>query len=412
MEVRKTEVVYMEEMRSIFGHLFKLIIYKPESASKHHPWRGLDLGKLSSFPATPAGLQAIRDFIEETAVRISRDAYKGGWLRVTPHFSRDEEKKGVKCSLLCDCYRHTHRIKGTITRAEAKKLREGFGIYSPIPVDEQRESDFWISKSNLHQVGQDYFVPAWMVDNALEEFRAHSKRGWNCVHRFPAVRAVWPPDMKEAWVKAHLDQLPMEEELLQAVAAREEKQAQQEAEFKRAAVEVEIARAAELQRKEEAAKKELAAKVKKWEKEGRECQKGVSIRFEEWELVSSYKWGWVTKTLHGVNLYFTSTKVDIIHDGACFRKSRRDIEIIPSPIEEVRKTGEQSAPYGLKADGTPRKVAPGPGRPRKFTEEEARHRDAEARALWKELNREKMEEYRRRYREKKKGAEVTKTDKP
>ena len=77
---------------------------------------------------------------------------------------------------------------------------------------------------------------------------------------------------------------------------------------------------------------------------------------------------------------------------------------------EVRKTDVPAFPHGFKADGTPRKVAPGPGRPRKFTEEEARHRDAEARALWKELNREKMEEYRRRYREKKKGAEVIKKD--
>jgi hypothetical protein len=77
----------MEEVRDILGHLFKLNISKPKSASKHHPWRGLDLGKLSSFPATPAGLQALRDCIMETADKISREAGKGGWLRVTPHFS-------------------------------------------------------------------------------------------------------------------------------------------------------------------------------------------------------------------------------------------------------------------------------------------------------------------------------------
>jgi hypothetical protein len=152
----------MEEMQGILGHLFKLKISKPKSASKYHPWYGFDLGKFSAFPATPAGLQALRDYIMETADKIGRDAFKGGWLRVTPHFSRDEEKKGVKCSILCDCYRHTQRRGGTITRAEATKIRRE-DLAAGKPADETRESEFWISKTSLHQVSDDYYVPEWMV---------------------------------------------------------------------------------------------------------------------------------------------------------------------------------------------------------------------------------------------------------
>jgi len=387
----------MEETKDILGHLFKMKIYKPKSASKHHSWRGLDLGKLSSFPATPAGLQALRDFIGETADRIDRDAdqgYKvgGGWLKVKPHFGRDEEKKGVKCSLRCDCYKHVRRHGATITRAEASRLRQDDRV-APISPDETRECDFWVSKSNLHQLGDDYFVPEWMVNNALEEFRAYSKSRRD-IHRFPAVRAVWPSDLKEAWVRAHLDQLPAEEELLQAVREKEQKQADYELSIKVK----QDAEAKELKVKKEAALKELARNIKKWEKEGRECYKGVSIQFEVWGSIG-HKADWITKTLHGVDVYFTATKADVVHEGACFRKTRRDIKIIESPRDEVTKT---DSPYGLKGDGTPRLQKPGPGRPRKFSEEEAQQRRAECRALWNEVNRDKMRESQRKWREKKK----------
>ena len=166
------------------------------------------------------------------------------------------------------------------------------------PADETRESDFWLSKSNLHQVGGDYFVPEWMVVNALEEFRAHSKGSWKCLHRFPAFRAVWPSDKKDAWVKAHVGQLPTEEELLQAVREKEQKQADWEKSYN----EKRDAEAKELKEKKEAALKELARNIKKWEKEGRECQKGVSIQFDVWGSIG-HKADWITKTLHGVDLY-------------------------------------------------------------------------------------------------------------
>lgn len=384
----------MEEVRDILGHLFKLNISKPKSASKHHPWRGLDLGKLSSFPATPAGLQALRDCIMETADKISREAGKGGWLRVTPHFSRDEEKKGVRCTVLCDCYRHTHRVKGTITRPEAARIRNE-DLKEGKHADETRDSDFWISKSNLHQVGSDYYVPAWMVDNALDEFRAHSKGQWKCVHRFPAVRATWPSDMKEAWIKAHADQLPTEEELLQAVNEKEQKQQ----EYENVLAAEQAAKALERREKEKAACKELARNIKKWEKENRPSRKGVSIELVDIARESLFRrTGQTRMVLEGVDLYYTTARVNIVVDGRWFTLGIKNIRVFEA-TEEVTKTDMS---YGLKEDGTPRLQKPGPGRPRKFSEKEAKQRQAECRALWNEVNREKMREYQRKWREKKK----------
>lgn len=382
----------MEEIKDILGHLFKLKISKPKAASKYDPWRGLDLGKLSSFPATPAGLQALREYIRETADKICREAGKGGWFRVTPHFSRDEEKKGVRCTVLCDCYKHVRRYGATISRAEAAKIRRE-DLDSGKPADEKRESDFWIPKSNLHQVDSDYYVPEWMVNNALEEFRAHSKSRRD-VHRFPAIRAVWPSDMKEAWIKAHVDQLPTEEELLRAVREKEQKQQ----EYKNVLAAEQAAKALERREKEEAACKELARNIKKWERENRPSQKGVSIELVDIARESLFRrTGQTRMVLEGVDLYYTTARVNVVVDGRWFTLGIKNIRVLEA-TEEVTKTDSL---YGLKEDGTPRLQKPGPGRPRKFSAEEAKQRRAECRALWNEVNRDKMRESQRKWREKK-----------
>lgn len=388
----------MEETKDILGHLFKLKISKPRSASKYDSWRGLDLDKLSSFPATPAGLQALRDFIVETADKIDRDAdqgYKvgGGWLKVKPHFSRDEEKKVVKCSLRCDCYKHVGRHGATITRAEASRLRQDDRV-APIAPDETRECDFWVSKSNLHQLGDDYFVPEWMVNNALEEFRAYSKSRRD-VHRFPAVRAVWPQNLKEEWIKAHVGQLPSEEELLLAVTEKEQKQAAYELSIK---VKQE-AEARKLEEKKESSRKELAQNIKKWEKEKRPSKKGVSIELVDIARESLFRrTGQTQMVLEGVDIYYTTARVNVVVDGRWFTLGIKNIRVLEA-IEEVIKT---DAPYGLKEDGTLRLQKPGPGRPRQLSEEEAQQRRVQCKTLWNEINRDKMKESQRKWREKKK----------
>jgi hypothetical protein len=200
--------------------------------------------------------------------------------------------------------------------------------------------------------------------------------------------------MKEAWIEAHVGQLPTKEELLQAV--REKEQKQQEWENVLAAEQA--AKALERREKEEAASKELARNIKKWEKENRPSQKGVSIELVDIARESLFRrTGQTRMVLEGVDLYYTTARVNVVVDGRWFTLGIKNIRVLEA-TEEVTKT---DAPYGLKEDGTPRSQKPGPGRPRKFSEEEAKQRRAECRALWNEVNRDKMRESQRKWREKK-----------
>lgn len=374
---------------------FWIELFQPEFASKFHAhgWIFEDLDRLSSCRPTSDGVIKIKDFIEEKAGKIGADMARhgGGWLKVSQLVpsgkKKTESEKAIRCSILCQCFYMGGG--GSRARWQRKDVLRGWreGLYPP---NEKKEVAFWLPKSALHVCDDELFVPEWKVENALDE------QGKGSDFYFPVHRAVWPRDMKEEWIRQHVEQLPTEKEVLELHQRKELEHQIYLKELEASPLEEQARKAESAKKQEEKAKKLLAANIKKWEKQAKERFYDVTVQW-------SRRIAWKEKvfTLHHVDVYLLEKMANIIHEGDCIRISRNIIEIIDPAKEEKEKT--ESAPIcGFKKDGTPRLQLPGPGRPKTLSTEEARNRCAQAQALWKEVHKDKMREYRRRYREKKK----------
>ncbi|MDY0177499.1 MAG: hypothetical protein RBT25_11495 [Lentisphaeria bacterium] len=302
---------------------FKLKEVLPRTASAYVEISGLE--RLGSFDfsnarvhsATTEAREALRKYIIGRGAEIEKEMCEknAGWFPVK--VSQKESKTGasVQCSIFC-----LFEDEEEIRKMHGGECRK-------------HSCTFWAPKSQLHQEGRKHYCPAWLVKNGLERTTERSSNRFK-VRRIPVPPQVWPCGLKEAWIEAHLSQLPSEEEIARVAQEQERRWAEAKKEAERQAEEAHL----EKERRKEEDRKEAARlqKLKEKRRAGMECKKNVKIEYKESvkKQVGRFE-RFVAEwyVAEDVDLYFSGQRVYIVfEDGQEIRKSRLNVRIIePHP---------------------------------------------------------------------------------
>jgi len=297
----------------VFG-VFALEDVLPQTASdfvdvRGKGWAGRDLFDFSSLDLhspTLEALAALKENIVQRADEIEKDMCEknGGWLLVKVGKKESTGGKSVQCSIPC------------LLENEEERRKEH-------DVERQEHNcTFWAPKSQLHQEGREHYCPGWLVKKGLERTSERSNRRFGA-RRLPVPSQVWPRGLKEAWIEAHLIQLPTEEEVAKLAQENERQRNKSKKEAERQAEEARLER----ERRDEEAKKEAARLQKRKEKRraGMECRKNVTIVWNEWRKQSG-KFVAEEYEAEGVDLYFSGERVYVVfEDGEEIIKKKSNI---------------------------------------------------------------------------------------